>query len=537
MKLALSSCLAGAAMLVLSGPVLAHEGHDHGADPVHVTTVLPRAQAQSDDFELVAVAHADRVMLYLDRFATNEPVAGARLEADLGSRRLVALERDEGTYELVLAASAGRVALTVSVEAGDAVDLLPLLLEVPAQAAPVGSRVPRWAWLAGGSMLLLGVGGLAWRARRTRGRLDLPALFLALPFLALALPGVDARADAPRGASSAPPAEPPQRLPDGGVFVPKPVQRLYGLRTVVGEAAELPRVLELKGHVLPDPNAGGQVQALVGGRIEPGPKGLPVLGQRVVRGEVLAWVTPARDPLARASLRGQVAELDGRLDAALRRVARLEQLEGSVARRDIDNARIELEALRVQRRVLGHGVDAREPLIAPVAGVVSAAHAVAGKVVDARELLFEIVDPQRLVVEAVAYDAAVAAALAPGTTGAAPDAGARLVFVGAGRALREQAIPLLFRFVAPVPPLPTGQPVRVVVPSGVRVTGVALPSPAVVRTASGDTVVWVHVSAERFEPRRVEALPLDAARLVVAKGLTGGERVVVEGAALLGQVR
>lgn len=526
-----------AAILVFAGPALAHEGHDHGAEPAPVTKVLPRAQAQSADFELVAVVHADRVLLYLDRFATNEPVTGAKLEADLGSRRLAALERGEGAYELALAAGAGRVDLTVSVEAGDAVDLLPLSLEVPAVAAPVAPRLPRWASLVAASAFLLGAGGLAWRLRRSRGRLGLLAPAFLLPTLLLALSGADAHADASKGAGSVLPQEPPQRLPDGSVFVPKPVQRLYGLRTVVGAATELPRVLELKGHVLPDPNAGGQVQAVLGGRIEAGPKGLPVLGQRVARGEVLAWVIPARDPLARASAQGQLAELDGRLDAATRRVARLEQLEGSIARREIDNARIEREALRAQRRALGHGVDSREPLAAPVAGVISAAHAVAGKVVDARELLFEIVDPQRLVVEAVAYDATVAAALAPGALAAAPDVGAQLVFVGAGRALREQAIPLLFRLAPPLPPLVTGQPVRVVVPSGVRVTGIALPLAAAARTGSGEAVVWVHAGAERFEPRRVEALPLDGARLVVVKGLAGGERVVVEGATLLGQVR
>jgi len=528
--LRLTAC--GLAAYVLALPVAAHEGHDHGAEPVPTVKALPRAQAQSAEFELVAVAYPDRLVLHLDRFGTNEPVKGGKLEADFGSRKLVATERGEGAYEVPYASVAGRIEFTVAIEAADTVDLLPLALEVPADTAPATSRTTAWTGVAAAVAALLAMAAIAMRRRGSRAGLAGTVLLAAI---AAGMP--DAHADGSKGPAAAPAAEPPQRLPDGSVFLPKPAQRLFGIRTVVGEAGELARALEFKGHVLADPNAGGQVQATVGGRLEAGPKGLPVLGQRVARGEVLAWVTPARDPLARASARGQVAELEGRIDAAARRASRLEQLEGSVARRDIDNARIELDALRAQRRAIGSGLAEREPLAAPVAGVVSVANAVVGKVVEAREVLFEIVDPQRLVVEAVAYDAVAAAALVAGAPASAPDLGARLAFVGAGRALREQAIPLLFRFVPPVPPVATGQQVRVVAQTGVRVKGVPVPLAAMVRGGSGETVVWVHSSAERFEPRRVEALPLDATRVSVVKGLAGGERIVVEGATLLGQVR
>ena len=44
---------------------------------------------------------------------------------------------------------------------------------------------------------------------------------------------------------------------------------------MVAAEAELPRSVELNGKVLMDPNAGGKVQPLNAGRIEPGPRGLP----------------------------------------------------------------------------------------------------------------------------------------------------------------------------------------------------------------------------------------------------------------------
>ena len=66
--------------------------------------------------------------------------------------------------------------------------------------------------------------------------------------------------------------------------------------------------------------------------------------------------------------------------------------------------------------------------------------------------------------------------------------------------------------------------------------GVALPSVAGVRSPSNEALVWVKTHAERFEPRRVRAQPLDAARVLVTDGLAAGERVVVEGAPLMNQV-
>ena len=67
----------------------------------------------------------------------------------------------------------------------------------------------------------------------------------------------------------------PQRMADGSVFLPKPAQRQLQVRTAVAEASELPRSFELNGRVLMDPNAGGKVQPINAGRIEPGPNGLP----------------------------------------------------------------------------------------------------------------------------------------------------------------------------------------------------------------------------------------------------------------------
>ena len=329
----------------------------------------------------------------------------------------------------------------------------------------------------------------------------------------------------------------PQRLPDGSVNVPKAVQRLYTLRTVVVEEQALPSSVELKGTVIADPAAAGRVQATQPGIVQAGPGGLPHLGQKVTQGQVLAYLAPQANGLERAGAQAQLAELNGQMVVAEQKVQRYAQLEGSVPQKEIDAARAELASLNQRKQALSAGLGGRVALTAPTPGVISSNAVVAGQVVDARELLFEIVRPDRLLVQAMAYDARVASDIEQASAITAAKEPLRLSFLGAGLLLREQAIPLQFRISPPLPALAVGQPVKVIVASKSRVKGFAVPQSAVTQNAANETVVWVHESAERFKPRKVQAQVLDATRSVVTSGLAAGERVVTQGATLLAQVR
>ncbi|MDP1534144.1 MAG: hypothetical protein Q8L92_11265 [Rubrivivax sp.] len=88
-----------------------------------------------------------------------------------------------------------------------------------------------------------------------------------------------------------------------------------------------------------------------------------------------------------------------------------------------------------------------------------------------------------------------------------------------------------------MPALAVGQPVTVIVATRSRVKGYAVPQSALTQNTANETVVWVHESAERFKPRKVQVQVLDATRSVVTSGLSAGERVVTQGATLLSQVR
>ena len=68
-------------------------------------------------------------------------------------------------------------------------------------------------------------------------------------------------------------------------------------------------------------------------------------------------------------------------------------------------------------------------------------------------------------------------------------------------------------------------------------TGIVVPREAVVRSGNGEAIIWVHVEPERFEPRPVRTQPFDATRVVIAAGVTEGERVVTRATDLVNQIR
>ena len=329
------------------------------------------------------------------------------------------------------------------------------------------------------------------------------------------------------------------RLPDGSVNVPKVAQRRMAIRTVLAPESEAAATVELPGRVVMDPNASGRVQAVHGGRIEPGPRGLPFAGQSVKRGEVLAYVRHHAEPYALGAQQAQLADLRAQRQLAEQRLQRLEGLEGTVPRKEIEAARTDATSLAERERSIGGSLVARETLTAPVSGVIARADTVVGQVVDSRDVLFEVVDPARMLVEATTADANLAARVAGASLLGLPDVTLRLL--GVSRSLRDGVLPLTFA-VAPVKagatlPLAIGQPVTVVAQSKERIKGLVLPAQAVVRNPSNEPIVWIKSGAERFLPQPVQFRSLDARTVVVTQGLSADNRVVVQGAPLIAQIR
>lgn len=151
------------------------DGHTH-AEPAAVATsaMAPRAVASTEEFEVVAVLEGRKLVLYVDRFASNEPVTKAKVEVDGAGLKGVAGEATPGLYVMHFATPLlpGRHPLTIGIEAGDVSDLLTATLD-NSQRQGGAASVDWWrqwyVWISAGALLLLAIS--AWIvARRLKTR-------------------------------------------------------------------------------------------------------------------------------------------------------------------------------------------------------------------------------------------------------------------------------------------------------------------------------------------------------------------------------
>ena len=544
------------AIALLAGSAAAHEGHDHGgqADAFPKAGSTPRLESTSGPFELVALLQKGELVIYLDRFESNDPVVGATVtvETPAGS---VAANAKEGAYRLSATwATAGSHDLIFTVTADDVTEILTGVLKV-APDLPGAARSGGWSLFSpaiaqgikdtfgsGGAVLIalfaFVAGVLAAGLLRARGKASL--VLLAASILLLFAAGF---AEAHEGHDHAteqaaqPTGELAQRFPDGALFVPKPVQRILAIRTALTQVSAHRKSLELPGRIIPDPNASGFVQASVSGRLSPPEGGFPKLGTAVKAGDLLAFVTPPFQAIDVSDMRQKAGEHDQQIAIVERRIARYELLAktGAVPKVTLDEAVLELKGLKERRASLDKTRGEPERLIAPVSGVIAAGNAVSGQIAETNAIVFQIIDPARLWVEALTFSLLPDAQSATARTGD----GRRLTlaFQGAGLTDRSQAIPVHFAVEGDTKGLRVGQLVSVLAPTGEEAQGLAVPRTSILRAANGQTILFEHTTAERFEPRVVRVEPLDAERVLVLDGLQPGKRVVVQGAELLNQIR
>jgi cobalt-zinc-cadmium efflux system membrane fusion protein len=156
----------------------AHEGHDDAAPVASAMpgAKTPRIEAQSDLFEIVGVVQNGLMTLFLDRYATNEPIVDAKIDIEAGPLKGSAQSNPDGTYTFRHAALSqpGQIPVTFTITAGRDSDLLvgDLVIVDPDAAATHAnadsSRKHGW-WAAGGLVVIAGI-AIAWWLQRKRVR-------------------------------------------------------------------------------------------------------------------------------------------------------------------------------------------------------------------------------------------------------------------------------------------------------------------------------------------------------------------------------
>jgi membrane fusion protein, heavy metal efflux system len=123
--------------LLYSAFAVAGPGHDHGDEaPKTQGAASPRFETHSDLFELVGVYEKGGVMLYLDRYTSNEPVTNAKIEFEAAGLKGVATAQPDNTYRIesdALKVAKGTLAFAFTITQGNDADLLAANLAFGAQ--------------------------------------------------------------------------------------------------------------------------------------------------------------------------------------------------------------------------------------------------------------------------------------------------------------------------------------------------------------------------------------------------------------------
>jgi cobalt-zinc-cadmium efflux system membrane fusion protein len=326
----------------------------------------------------------------------------------------------------------------------------------------------------------------------------------------------------------------------GGIVVPKEGQFALGILTELAAPREMTRSTVVTGRVVPRTEAVADVVAPIGGRVTGG--GLPRLGDRVARGEVLFRVAQVLSPSERASLRSEAIRARAELASAEREVSRMERLEGVVAGKQVVEAKIRLDAARdayaaINAQLAGEG--GTVAVTAPIAGVITKAAITSGEIVDGARVVYTIADLSKVWVEADLFEGdlprvegAVEAVI---TTPAVPDAtfAGRLYRTGSSVDPASRTITALFLVDNPGERLKLNMSASVALATGGRSRVLAVPQGAIVESG-GRRRVFVHTAPEEFQARDVVLGAEEGGYVEIVSGVKVGERVVSSGGYQLG---
>lgn len=196
MAAALSALLLVVSTSTLAGPGAHGPNGEHldGPTTVRAASALPRVEAQTETFELVAELRSGELVIVVDRFESNEPVLGAKLEVESGSlKSLASFRAEQGDYVvtdgplLKALAAPGEHGLVFTLVAGKDSDLLDgTLVTASTGSAPAAKNgdghahgeddhshghdhvLARAAWIGAGVATLGLIGGIAWWRQRRR---------------------------------------------------------------------------------------------------------------------------------------------------------------------------------------------------------------------------------------------------------------------------------------------------------------------------------------------------------------------------------
>ncbi len=323
--------------------------------------------------------------------------------------------------------------------------------------------------------------------------------------------------------------------------------------------------LRLPAIVAARPGSLAQVTPPIAGRLLlPSGKSMPLVGDKVEAGQVLALIQPSFSEVGARFVEAEGEVVRAKLaleqaDLALKRIEKLAKAEAKSGR-ELQEAGFALKtaqakydaALALQStyrqassNLGGQSTTASQPAIelqSPIAGtIINQSGAAVGEYITAEKAVFTVLDAATVFVEARVPEASVkrlgatkaASYEVPGETGRfipiTGDGAGRLVFVGIQVDAATRTVPLIYEVKNSDTLLRVGQSVNLFVETARAEDTLAIPSAAIVEE-DGRPIAFVQVGGETFQKRDLTLGIRDGNWVQILSGIAEGERVVTKGA-------
>lgn len=328
-----------------------------------------------------------------------------------------------------------------------------------------------------------------------------------------------------------------------GLTVPKELQLHLNITTERVVERSLGQTLRLIGHVISDPSGYARLQASQNARVlNDSEYPLPLPGQKVKKDQVILSLQPTLGKTETSDQKTALYKIESDIVKLRKDVARKEKLGEYSSKKDLENARTELESVIKQKEEIINKTFKPEYLRSPLDGIISDLHVRPGEIVTPDKTIVEIVDPSRLMIEGLLFDPTLSDEIVKGYArlplGADKTIPLELLGISPKVNKEDQAIHLLFKTTGTEidSSIKLDMAIEVIAELKSSKPTLAIPKSAIIEDRTG-AWVFVKINPETFEPRKVRVNRYIDDYAEITEGVTLGEVIVVDGAYLLNQAR
>ena len=326
-----------------------------------------------------------------------------------------------------------------------------------------------------------------------------------------------------------------------GLAVPKELQLHLNITTEKVVERSLGQTLRLIGRVVSDPSGYARLQASQNARVLNDPEDpLPLPGQKVKKDQVVLSLQPTLGKTETSDQKTALYKIESDIVKLRKDVERKEKLGEYGTKKDLENARIELESVVKQKEEIINKTFKPEYLRSPLDGIVADLHVRPGEIVTSDKTIVEIVDPSTLMVEALLFDSTLSDEIVKGYARLPLNADKTITLELLGVSPKvnkeDQAIHLLFKAKETDASIKLDMAIEVIAELKSSKPTLAIPKGAIVEDRTG-VWVFVKINPETFEPRKVRVNRYIDGYAEITDGVNLGEVIVVDGAYLLNQAR